>query len=319
MSDIIDKLLVNEDPSVVWKTKKLLLGEDDKPLRQSIKTSARVKKLLSERNEAGIIPYPVYSKWYGSHWVLMHLAHLGYPEGDPEIWPMVDQTLERWFKATDLKGHLTMIDGRARRCASQEANICWSAMMLGFNDPRINVLIERLVSWQWDDGGWNCDKNPEAINSSFHETAIPFRAMALFAKKTGNPKALESAKRASEIFLKRKLFKKQGTEKLMFNRIDLIGIPETWHYDFFFGLKIMAESGFIGDPRCSDALDLLESKRLQDGGFPAQYRYFSMWDGVKEKRTSGTSLVDWGSTSKTRFNPYVTVDALYILKTAGRI
>lgn len=319
MSDIVDKLLASEDPSIVWKTKKLLLGEDDKPLRQSIKFSDRVKKLLSERNEAGIIPYPVYSKWYGSHWVLMHLAHLGYPEGDPEIWPMVDQTLERWFKATDLKGHLTMIDGRARRCASQEANICWSAMMLGFEDPRINVLVERLISWQWDDGGWNCDKNPEAINSSFHETAIPFRAMALFAKKTGNPKALESAKRASEIFLKRKLFKKQGTDKLMFNRIDRIGIPETWHYDFFFGLKIMAESGLIDDPRCSDALDLLESKRLQDGGFPAQYRYFSMWDGVKEKRTSGTSLVDWGSTSKTRFNPYVTVDALYILKTAGRI
>ncbi len=319
MSDIIDKLLANEDPSIVWKTRKLLLGEDDKSLRETIKSSPRVVKLLSERNNKGIIPYQVYSKWYGSHWVLMHLANLGYPEGDKEIWPIVDQTLERWFRATDFKGHVTMIDGKPRRCASQEANICWSAMKLGFDDPRIKTLIERLISWQWEDGGWNCDKNPSAVNSSFHESAIPLRAMALYAKKTGDAKALESARRASEIFLKRKLFKKQGTDNLMFNRIDKIGIPETWHYDFFFGLKVMAESGFIADPHCKDALDLLESKRLPDSGFPAEYRYFSLWDGVKEKRTSGTSLVDWGTISKTRFNPYITVDALYILKTAGKI
>jgi hypothetical protein len=32
----------------------------------------------------------------------------------------------------------------------------------------------------------------------------------------------------------------------------------------------MAESGRLGDPRCADALALLESKRLTDGGFPLE-------------------------------------------------
>lgn len=317
--DILNKLLSSDEPSIVWKTKKFLLGTDDPNTRAEIPKCKRVRKLLSEQSKDGLIPYPVYSKWYGSHWVLMHLAELGYPENDPDIWPMVDYTLEKWFRATENKGHLTMIDGKTRRCASQEANICWSALKLGFKDDRIDELISRLMSWQWDDGGWNCDKNPSATKSSFHESAIPLRAMSFYAKKTGNKKAEESAKRASEIFLKRKLFKKQNSDELMFNRINLIGIPATWHYDSFFGLKVMAESGFLNDPRCKDALDLLESKRLPDGGFPAEYRYYSLWDGKKEKRTSGTSLVDWSPASKKQFNPFVTVDALYILKTAGRL
>lgn len=317
--DIIDRLLSNNEPSVVWKTKRLILGIDDQNVRSEIPKSSRVKKLLSEVNKDGLIPHPVYSKWYGSHWILMHLAELDYPENDPEIWPMVDYTLEKWFRATENKGHLTMIDSRPRRCASQEANICWSALKLGFMDDRIHELINRLIAWQWDDGGWNCDKNPSATKSSFHESAIPLRALSIYADKTSNKKALESAKKASEIFLKRKLYKKQNSNDLMFNRIDLIGIPSTWHYDFFFGLKVMAESGFLNDPRCKDALDLLESKRLPDDGFPAEYRYYSLWDGKKEKRTSGTSLVDWSPTSKKQFNPFVTVNALFILKTAGRI
>lgn len=317
--DIIGKLLESDEPSVVWKTKKYLLGIDDQNARSEIPNSPRVKRLLSERNKDGIIPYPVYSKWYGSHWVLMHLAEFGYPENDPDIWPMVDQTLERWFMATENKGHITFVNGKPRRCASQEANICWSALKLGFVDDRIHELINRLISWQWEDGGWNCDKSPTACNSSFHESAIPFRAMSLYARKTGNTNAAKSAKKASEIFLKRRLFKKQNRNEKMFNRIDLIGIPATWHYDFFFGLKIMAESGFIEDQRCNDALDLIESKRLPDGGFPAEYRYYTLWDGSKEKRTSGTSLIDWNPVSKKLYNPFVTVDALHILKTAGRM
>ena len=49
--------------------------------------------------------------------------------------------------------------------------------------------------------------------------------------------------------------------------------PCYWHYDLLAGLKVMAEAGFIGDPRCREALDLLESKRLPGGGFPAEARY----------------------------------------------
>jgi hypothetical protein len=95
----------------------------------------------------------------------------------------------------------------------------------------------------------------------------------------------------------------------------LLHYPCYWHYDILFGLKVMAEAGFINDPRCTEALDLLESKRLPDGGFPAEERYYR----VDEKKLAGHSRVDWGGTSKIRSNPFVTVDAMTVLKKAGRL
>ena len=37
----------------------------------------------------------------------------------------------------------------------------------------------------------------------------------------------------------------------------------------------MAEMDLLGDPRCAAALDLLESKRLADGGWPAEAKFYS--------------------------------------------
>ncbi|MEW6685343.1 MAG: hypothetical protein AB1393_03950 [Candidatus Edwardsbacteria bacterium] len=79
----------------------------------------------------------------------------------------------------------------------------------------------------------------------------------------------------------------------------------------------MAEVGFINDERCSDALDILESKRLLDGGFPAEGKFYQVVK--KGKRTSRNSLIDWDGTGKNHLNEFVTADALYVLKESGRL
>ena len=91
--------------------------------------------------------------------------------------------------------------------------------------------------------------------------------------------------------------------------------PLYWHYDVLHGLKVMAEADFIDDPRCSDALDLLESKRLPSGGFAADARHYS----TSARAKGGVEWVDWGGTSKQRENEWVTVDALAVLQAAGRL
>jgi hypothetical protein len=57
-------------------------------------------------------------------------------------------------------------------------------------------------------------------------------------------------------------------------------------------------------------LDLLKSKRLADSGFPAERKYYQ----CTPKAKTGRSLADWGGTSTTRMNEFVTVEALYVLK-----
>ena len=90
--------------------------------------------------------------------------------------------------------------------------------------------------------------------------------------------------------------------------------PLYWHYDFLFGLKLMGELGRIRDARCTDALDLLERRQLVDGGWPAESRYYSASKALQLH----ADYVDWGGTSKMRMNPWVTADALSVLRIAGR-
>ena len=121
--------------------------------------------------------------------------------------------------------------------------------------------------------------------------------------------------RAAEVFLKRHLIKRIRDNRVIDQNFIKLHYPNYWHYDVLFALKVMAEAGYIMDPRCNEGLDLLESKRLSDGGFPAEEKYYR----VDDKKLSGHSKVDWGGTSKIHSNPFVSLDALIVLKQSGRL
>jgi hypothetical protein len=121
--------------------------------------------------------------------------------------------------------------------------------------------------------------------------------------------------RAAVGFLKRRMFRRERDGRIIREEFGKLHYPCYWHYDILFGLKVMAEAEAIGDERCSDALDVLESKRLSDGGFPAEGKYYRVGD----RRQSGRSLVDWGGTSKRRANEFVSAEALSVLNAAGRL
>ena len=256
-----------------------------------------------------------YKKWDGAHWVLSILGDLGYPTKNETLLPLMEDTFNEWMNREHETKHLRVIDGRVRRCASQEGYAIWCSLRLGFADNRTEELVNRLLKWQWPDGGWNCDKLPEADTSSFMETLIPLRALALYAKVSGETKARVAAEQAAEVFLTRQLFKRRRDGQVINQRFIRLHYPLYWHYDILFGLKVMAEAGLIGDPRCAAALSLLESKRLPDGGFPAEETYAR----TNRPQLSGYSPVTWGGTSQKSMNPFVTADALYVLRMARRL
>jgi hypothetical protein len=78
--------------------------------------------------------------------------------------------------------------------------------------------------------------------------------------------------------------------------------------------------GLIKDPRCADALDLLERKELPNGGWAAQGRFYKVSHGMDVSTRFGSiSLVDWGGVGTKKLNEWVTADALYALHAAGRM
>lgn len=268
----------------------------------------------------------VYAKWQGAHWIMAALADIGYPPGDPTLAPVRDQLLDCWLndsyfesfpcdtRAGAYRGRgVPMMQGRFRRCASQQANALWSLLRLGLMNERAHQLAERLLHWQWPDGGWNCDKRPEACHSSFMETILPLRALSLYAREYRSADATAAAERAAEVFLDRSLYRGRRSGEVIKRDFVTLHYPLYWHYDILHGLKILAEAGRIHDPRCASALNLLIDKRLPDGGWPAEGRYYR----TSAELALGNDHADWGGTSKKSMNPWVTADALTVLHAAG--
>ena len=279
------------------------------------------RALLSARLADGTIPNGPYRKWQGPHWTLTHLAEIAYPPGDAALIPMRDQVLDWQLSERFGKPPMTQLYAdqpeRPRRCASMEGNAIYSQVQLGLVCERTRLLRDRLLAYQWPDGGWNCDKRREARLSSVQETLIPLRGLWHWSQSQGDKQARATVDKAAELLLSRKLLwrKRDGAPIApdWGGAVDVIHWP-TRFYDLLYVLLVMTELGRVGDSRCSPALDLLESKRLADGGFPAEQRTARTVAHI----ASRGSFADWGAGNKRRMNPFVTIDALYVLRQAGR-
>lgn len=332
---VVDRLLGSDEPSIRWKVRVNVLGEPGDAagiaaLEEEVRASPRAAALTANVAAPDGGGVPVYAKWQGAQWVLMTLGDIGYPRGDTRLRPAADAMVSQWlepryfneFEATTreqvyakLAHGVPVMDGRYRTCASQQGNALWSVLRLGLEDDRIEQLAERLLFWQWPDGGWNCDKNAAADTSTFIHTLWAMRGLALYADHSGDPAARSAVEHAAEVFLTRRLYRRASNGQTIRDSFTKLHYPLYWHYDVLGALKVFAETGMTGDDRLGDALDLLEDKELPGGGWPAEERYY-------QKATTdiarGNDYVGWGGVSARKPNPWVTADALHVLAAFGR-
>ena len=335
MEAVLAALFRSREPSVRWKVRVQVLGEDRSSkavlgLEEEIRGSPRVRALLSRQTQLGRpgTARKVYYKWQGIHWVLASLADIGYPVGDESLYPLRDRILELWLRPSYFEEYVARtkaethrvgvprIRGRYRRCASQQGNALYFLTKLGIADERSVSLAERLLHWQWSDGGWNCDTRPDADTSSFMETMLPMLGLAVYAQVRSSAPATEGAERAAEVFLRRRLFKRARDGRIIHPDFVMLHYPLYYHYDLLGGLKAMVQVGRIRDRRCSDALDFLEDKWLPEGGWSAEKRYYH---GQSRTWEANADYVNWGEVGTKRMNPWVTADALSVLVAAGRV
>jgi hypothetical protein len=318
---ILKELLHSPEPAIRLKTYVKLLDHDYETKEVSVllntlkEASEVITQLFAHIPKQGEpLFYGVYHKWFGIHWLLYVLADLGYPPGDSALIPSRNHELD-WLLGDKHWGRTLTINGRKRFCASMEGNAVFSLIQLEMDDGRCSHLVDRLMKYQWPDGGWNCDKNPTASHSSYHESLIPLRGLAAYAKRYPNPALLKTIDQAVEVFLKRHLYQRSKTAEPIHPTWLKLCYPPYWHYNYLMALKVLAEAHpkILQDRRCEAALDLLEAKQLPGGGFPAEMRYY------KGSGTSNISPVQWGGVNKRNMNPWVTIDALYVLKQAHRI
>ncbi len=236
--------------------------------------------LAGQQADGGFGVHP-YSKWKGAHWRLVSLIELGVPRTSLEANRAADHVLD-WIAAPD---EPVVVAGRERRHASMEGNALAVCSRLGkHRDKRVRRLVEVLLRSQWPDGGWNCDRNPEATHSSFHESLAPIWGLVEYHRETGDERAWDAAQAAGELLLRHEVFKSTRTGRPIQSEWMHIHWPHYWHYDFFHGLRALSMLGRAQDPRADAAIRHLDELRRPDGTWHASGRRF--W-------TESTEVVDW--------------------------
>jgi hypothetical protein len=244
-----------------------------------------------------------YAKWWGTHWRLVEIADAGLDLPVERLRPGVAQELAWLLPALN---KVVITNGRVRRHASMEGNAVFALSRLGFADhPGTGRLVSGLLSWQWDDGGWNCDQHPGAVRSSFHESVTPALGLAAYAQVTGNSDARAAAEGAAALLLRHRLFRSIGKGEEIHPSWLTLHYPAYWHYDILQGLRLLQQLDLLDDPRAGEALDLIEKAQRQPARFSGR-----TWASARQP-----AAVDWGRSPD---NPMLNKLADGVLRAAGR-
>lgn len=286
-TSVVSALLHSAEPSIRWKTRVHVLGEERgsraiRALQEEIRRSPRVRALLSRRDQLGRpgTARRVYYKWQGVHWVLASLADLGYPSGDKTLHAIRDRVLDFWlgpryfheFEArTEAAAYrqrgVPLMRGRYRRwCVPARERAVLPreprdrrrpSGFPGRTTAPLAMAGRRVELRQGPGGGYlflHGDDAAHARTRSARGTGqIRNRRESGRECRRGlpSPEALSASLGWSD------------------HSPDFVTLhyPLYWHYDFLGGLRAMTQIGRIMDPRCADALDLLEKSAfpMEDG------------------------------------------------------
>ncbi len=141
----------------------------------------------------------------------------------------------------------------------------------GYFGETSDRLLERLLSEQLADGGWNCEAERGAVRSSFHTTICVLEGLLAYEQANGATAAVTDARqRAQEYLLERRLFRKLSSGEVIDPTWTQCSFPTTWHYDVLRGLDYLRSAGVTPDERLAEAVGLVAQQQDKDGRWTLQ-------------------------------------------------
>ncbi|HVC19811.1 MAG TPA: hypothetical protein VNE16_07020 [Vicinamibacterales bacterium] len=150
----------------------------------------------------------------------------------------------------------------------------------------VRAIVDRLLGDQLPDGGWNCEAENGSTRSSFNTTICVLEALLEYERAVeGRPGVTAARLRGQEYLLERRLFRRRSTGAVIdYDRKTgpdgsgqpawtRFAFPTWWHYDVLRGLDYLRCAGVAPDERVAEAIDLVASKRDEEGRWPLEVRY----------------------------------------------
>jgi hypothetical protein len=274
--------LLESDPSIRWQVMRDLIGASAEEVareRARVATEGIGAQLLALQAADG--------RWGGAAWnrgwnstmhVLMLLRELG-----------LDPATDQAHRAISLVRERVTWKG----CGPQECDS--NAFFEGEIEPCINAqvaavgayfgqdvrgIVDRLLTEQLPDGGWNCEAPDRSTRSSFNTTICVLEALLEYERMVGGSQRIAEARLCGQKYLiERRLLRRRSTGELI--ERDRKGgtawtrfaFPTWWHYDVLRGLEYLRSADVMPDERMAEAIELVASKSDADGKWQLEIQY----------------------------------------------
>lgn len=170
----------------------------------------------------------------------------------------------------------------------------------------VRGIVDRLLTEQMADGGWNCEQAKGSTRGSFDTTLNVLEGLLEYERSTGANGDVAAARlRGEEYLLERRLLRRLSDGEIGQERWLHPGFPNAYYYDVVRVLDYFRTARPGPDERMAEALDILESKRDADGRWTLDHAYHD------------ASLVDFGEKEE-KPSRWITLRALRALRWAGR-
>ena len=267
---IIDWLL-DSDPSIRWQVMRDL-SETPADIvaaeRSRVAAEGWGARLLDQQRPDGQWGDGVTTPfWWSNMYTLVFLRDLGIDPANERVQGAID-LVRRNVTWGPWHENSPFFEGEVEPCINGRV-VALGAYFGGRSDR----LVDRLLSEQLADGGWNCQA-PPSVHSSFHTTICVLEGLLAFEHAFGATTPVTDARgRGQEYLLERHLLRRLSTGEIINPAWTRFAFPTLWNYDVLRALDYLRAAGVGPDARIEEAVAIVLERRQDDGRWPLDARH----------------------------------------------
>ncbi len=271
-NDALVDWLLDSDPAIRWQVMRDLTKAPAETIaaeRSRVALEGWGRQLLDQQRADGQWGDGVATPfWWSNMYTLVWLRDLGIDPADERARTAIDRVRECVTWGPEF-GNSPFFEGEVEPCINGRV------IALGaYFGERSDRLVDRVLSEQLADGGWNCEAERGSVRSSFHTTICVLEGLLAFETAFGATTVITDARlRAHEYLLERRLLRRLSTGAIIDSAWTEFSFPTLWHYDVLRALDYLRAARVSADSRVDAAVAIVRERRQSSGQWLLDVRH----------------------------------------------